>query len=294
MMRQGSCEVVRDRLTEFHDGELSIDDQILVQSHLRECVACAIESAELRELGSLMRHVATSLPAVVPDADHLSALMMEQVRVEERLSLRARLRDIFDDMHLVWPALGATAATIVCLLGAVGVMQAANREHPESLAGMISHLASTAPNATGAATGGVDTVSPAADGRMVTLGEDAVFALAAAVTRGGRIQSIEALAAEQGRELGVKPEVVLAMLEAASRAQFSPTESRGAPIAVSMVWVLAPASDGGKLDYELLRVPTGRGSARPTVSTTKPPAATPRPLRPSAGATSPPLRSATA
>ena len=262
----------------------------MVQAHLRECVACAIESAELRELGRLMRRVATSLPAAAPADTHLSALMLERVRVEERLSFRARLRDVFDDMHLVWPALGATAATIICLLGSMGVMHAASREHPESLAGKISQLASP-PAAVGSSLG--DAASAVA--RANNHGEDAVFALAAAVTREGRIQSIEQLAAEQGRELGVTPEVVLAMLEAASRAQFSPAEPRGAPVAVSMVWVLSPAAGGGKLDYELLRVPTGRGTAsRPSVTPPKAPTYGPRSLRPSAGATPGTIASATA
>ncbi|MDP1572488.1 MAG: zf-HC2 domain-containing protein, partial [Vicinamibacterales bacterium] len=251
MMQQLSCEIVREQLAEFHDGELDLDQQIVVQTHLRECVACAIESAEIVELGRLMRQMAADLPAAPPDA-HLSAVLLERVRVEERLSFRVWVREIFDDMHLVWPALGATAATVVCLLGAMGVMQAANREHPESLAGMISHLAAPAVPA-GEIAGPVQ-VSDSAGG-------EAVFALAAAVTRGGRIQSIEQLAVEQGRELGVRPEVVLAMLEAASRAQFTPAGSgRGAPIAVSMVWVMAPNAGSGKLDYELLRVPTGRGT----------------------------------
>jgi hypothetical protein len=283
------CEIVREQLAEFHDGELGIDEQVLVQTHLRECVACAIESAELLELGRLMRRVATSLPAPAPVESHLSDLILERVRTEERLSFRAWLRDVFDDMHLVWPALGATAATIICLLGALSVMQAASREHPESLAGMISHLANTPPQ-TGARPLGAAASVGASDHA-----QDAVFALAAAVTRGGRIQSIEQLAAEQGRELGVTPEVVLAMLEAASRAQFSSTETRGAPVAVSMVWVLSPTAGRGKLDYELLRVPTERGTvSRPSASATKPPASGPRPLRPSAGATTRAVRPATA
>ncbi len=289
MMQPGRCESMRELLAEFHDGELGIDDQIAVQAHLRECVACAIESAEILELGRLMREAATSLPVAAHAESHMPALMLERVRVEERLSWRARLRDVFDDMHLVWPALGATAATVVCLLGAMGVLQAASREHPESLAGMISHLAST----TRSPVSGFDDGSArAAD---VAMGEEAVFALAAAVTREGRIQSVQALAAEQGRALGVTPEVVLAMLEAASRAQFSPAEPRGAPIAVSMVWVLSPTSGTGKLDYELLRVPTGRGGAGRSVAPgTKRPTLQDRPARPSAGAKSSARPSATA
>jgi hypothetical protein len=76
------------------------------------------------------------------------------------------------------------------------------------------------------------------------------------VTREGRIQSIEMLAAEQARTLKVKPEVVLAMIEAASRAQFDPARAGGAPVAVSMVWLLAHTTVvGSAADVERLMRP---------------------------------------
>ena len=73
-----------------------------------------------------------------------------------------------------------------------------------------------------------------------------MLTLSAVVTREGRIQSVEMLAAEQARALKVKPEVVLAMLDAASRAQFEPARAGGAPIAVSMVWLLAHTTVVGR------------------------------------------------
>jgi hypothetical protein len=92
--------------------------------------------------------------------------------------------------------------------------------------------------------------------------EDAVLALSAVVTREGRIQNIEMLAAEQARALKVKPEVVLAMLDAASRAQFEPARAGGAPIAVSMVWVLAHTTVVGReADVERLSRPLGPDQA---------------------------------
>ena len=63
---------------------------------------------------------------------------------------------------------------------------------------------------------------------------------ASRVVRNARMAvAIEMLAAEQARALKVKPEVVLAMIDAASRAQFEPARAGGAPVAVSMVWLLA-------------------------------------------------------
>lgn len=279
MMRLADCATVSEQLAAFHDGELTVEQQVAVEAHLRECVACAIESAEIADLGRLMREMAAGLPGRHQVDAHVSEVMLERVRVEERLSLRARAREWFDDMHLVWPALGATAATLVCLVGALGVMKAASREHPESLAGMISHLATVQ----AARLDDGSTLPRPPRGLLVSASaEDAVFDLTAAVTREGRIQNVEVLAAEQARALGVRTEVVLAMLEAESRAQFVPAASRGTPGAVSMVWVLAPTPAGGRGNYELVRVPTGRsnGLARPAGERRT----GPRGLRPSAGA----------
>lgn len=260
MMRLADCGTVSEQLAAFHDGELTVEQQVAVEAHLRECVACAIESAEIAELGRLMREIAAGLPHRYQVDAHVSEVMLERVRMEERLSLRTRVRELFDDMHLVWPALGATAATLVCLVGALGMMHAASREHPESLAGRISQLATLE----AARADDRSTLPRPPRGLLVSAsGEDAVFDLTAAVTRGGRVQRVEVLAAEQARALGVRTEVVLAMLEAESRAQFVPLESRGMPGAVSMVWVLAQTPSRGGVDYELVRVHRGRGTALP-------------------------------
>jgi hypothetical protein len=154
---------------------------------------------------------------------------------------------VFDDMHLVWPALGATAAVLVCLLASAEVMQATNEQRPDSLAGIIGYLASPGSNVNPARLDGFTEVPRRHESDHWPLAsEDAVLALSAVVTREGRIQSVEMLAAEQARALKVKPEVVLAMLEAASRAQFEPARAGGAPIAVSMVWLLAHTTVVGR------------------------------------------------
>lgn len=275
MMQLLSCEVVRDRLAEFHDGELALDEQVAIERHLRECVACAIEAEEIASLAQLLREMASRLPeGPTPDAS-LAAIAVDQACVEARLSLRARVRDLFDDMHLVWPAVGATAAMMLCLLGALGVMQATSREHPDSLAGVIAHLAAAGSNRNPLRLDGGMAVPRALEGTIVPMTEaDGVFPLAAVVTREGRIQSLEVLAAEQARTMGVRPEAVLAMLDAASRARFAPAESRGTPVAVSMVWVLAHTTVRGDASRDLLRggswVPPGRRPPAPRPSAAAP------------------------
>ena len=80
--------------------------------------------------------------------------------------------------------------------------------------------------------------------------EDADLAVAAVVTREGKVQNLEVVA-EQARALRVKPEVVLAMLDAAGRARFEPAKAGGAPVAVSMVWLLSTTTVKGRPDYDL-------------------------------------------
>jgi hypothetical protein len=74
--------------------------------------------------------------------------------------------------------------------------------------------------------------------------------LSAFVTHDGRIQNV-ALLEQQARELHVKPEVVLAMIEAASRARFSPTHMTSYPGGVNVVWLVTSTTVKGLPDYDL-------------------------------------------
>lgn len=256
MMHVLGCEHVRERLEAFQDGELPLDEQIGIQQHLRDCVTCSLESAELSELGDSLRAAVSAFPddRLAAARARLPAQVVEQLRVERQLSFMAQMRARFEDMHLVWAAAGATVATVVCLLGSMGVMQAANRERPDSLAGIITYLANPGSNANPARPDGRMLLPrPLAEGFM-PMTQDAVFAMAAVVTREGRVQDLQLLAAEQAQALHVKPEVVLAMLEAASRARFVPAQAGGEPIAVSMVWLVEMTTVKGQNDYDLFLV----------------------------------------
>lgn len=262
MMHVLQCGQVRERLQACHDGEMPLGEQVLIQSHVRECVACAIEAAEIAEVGEALREMAACLPdRLAEDCDRLPGFVLARVRVEEQLSWRARMRDLFEDMHLVWAALGATAATIVCLVGSMSVLHAASDENPESLAGIISMLANPGSNANPVGLRG-HMLAPRAfsDPDIPVPTGEAVFALAAVVTREGRVQNIELLLEQQARTLKVKPEVLLAMLEAASRARFEPAQSFGAPVAVSMIWLVAGTTVTGSRNFDIYRAAPPRWS----------------------------------
>jgi pimeloyl-ACP methyl ester carboxylesterase len=253
-----SCAGYRDRLEALHDGELPVDEQLAVRAHVEHCASCAYELHGLEQLRTAFHDVpaVTGGRAVAPP-DSFTGNLLEQVRVERQLSWYTWLAGVFDDMHLVWPALGATVAVLVCLMASAGVMQATAVQRPDSLAGVIDVLARPGSNLNPAR---IDefTMVPRrhASSDWPLASEDAVLALSAVVTREGRIQRIEMLAAEQARALKVKPEVVLAMIEAASRAQFEPARAGGAPVAVSMVWLLAHTTVvGSPADVERLMRP---------------------------------------
>ena len=252
------CESVRDHLEAYHDGELPLEQQLRVREHLDECAGCACESSDLVRLRQALRDVPLLTRAqVAAPPDGWTGGVLEQVRVERELSWHTWLLNVFDDMHLVWPALGATGAVLICLLASAEVMQATNEQRPDSLAGIIDYLASPGSNGNPARLDGFTMVPRRhAPSDWPVASEDAVLALSAVVTREGRIQNIEMLAAEQARALRVKPEVVLAMIDAASRAQFEPARAGGAPIAVSMVWLLAQTTVVGRAaDVEHLMRP---------------------------------------
>lgn len=259
MIMHVNCADVRDQLEAFHDGELLLDQQLQVRAHLDECVGCACELADLAQL----RHALRGVPVLTQmrvqhPPEGWTGGVLEQVRVERELSWHTWLLTVFDDMHLVWPALGATFAVLVCLLASAEVMQATNEQRPDSLAGIIDYLASPGTNGNPARLDGFTMVPRrhTSPDDWPVASEDAVLALSAVVTREGRIQNIEMLAAEQARALKVKPEVVLAMIDAASRAQFEPARAGGAPIAVSMVWLLAHTTVvGSAADVEQLMRP---------------------------------------
>lgn len=270
MMHALPCHRVREALPACLDGELPLDDQVAIQGHIQECVACRLEAAELSEIGNALRAASASLSTTAPEHGRLASAVFERVQVEQSLSFGTQFRDLFDDMHLVWAGLGATAAVLFCVVASAGVLQAASRERPDSLRGLIDYLANPGSNENPVRLHD-DMLAPRAsfDTHMPVTAEDTEVAIAAVVTREGRIQNLEVVA-EQARALRVKPEVVLAMVDAAARARFEPAMSGGAPVAVSMVWLLSTTTVKGRPDYDLylLRpprlIPPAGGPMAPT------------------------------
>jgi hypothetical protein len=288
MMHVMSCDDVQSQLEEFHDDELSIEQRVAVQGHLRDCVTCALAAAELEELRDSLREATLYVPGRgAPGVEQLSEQVVERLRVEESLSFSSEMRARFQDMHLVWAALGATAATVICLIGALSVLYAANQQRPDSLAGLIAFLANPGSNENPMR---LDTrmlaprSRPDLDAFMplppMPVG-DAVLTLSAVVTREGRVRNLELLDQERALGMKVRPDVLLAMLAAASQVEFEPAKgSSGDPVAVSMVWVLANTTVKGHPidDIMLVRRPVSeRGDVGPAAPRPEPAAPVTRP-----------------
>jgi hypothetical protein len=242
------CEHARGMLQAFLDGELPVDDQVAVETHLRWCRTCAAHVDDLRLIGDSLRLGAGN--TTDDDQRELSALhaaVLSRVHAEHDQSLPVKVRALFDDLHLFWAGLGAVTAVIVCLFATMSVMHAASVERPDSLAGVIQSLANP----------GSDRNPMLLDGRIIqmpralddapsldTLKEDeAVFALATVVTREGRVANYEVLMSE--RDGAPRPgrvgRQVTRLLDQVARSRFSPAEQGVArePVAVNMVWLLA-------------------------------------------------------
>jgi hypothetical protein len=262
MMHVLPCHRVREDLEAFVDGELGIDQQVVIQSHLQSCVPCRLEASELAEIGHALRVTPVEPAARPEESGRLASIVLERVRLEHQLSFGMQLRDVFDDMHFVWAGLGATAAMLICIIVSASALQAAS---PGSNANPVAlHDSIAVPRAE-------------FDATMPLPAEDAELAFAAVITREGRIQNLE-LVHEQARALHVKPEVVLSMLNAASRTRFEPAKADGEPVAVSMVWLLSTTTVKGRPDYDmyLLKPPVINHPASGPLAPPKPrPAPTP-------------------
>lgn len=251
MMQVLPCAQVREDLAAYHDGELEMERQVLIHSHLQECVACRLEATALADLGAALRTMAGSVPFRAPaETGLITDAVLDRIRVEQRLSFGTQVRESFEDMHLVWAGLGATVAMLFCIFASAGVLHAANQERPDSLAGIISTIASGATDPVRLVDSAYENKPLLDTTESLPMGEETDLMLSAFVTRDGRIQNV-ALLEQQALALHVKPEVVLAMIDAASRARFSPTQSGPYPGGVNVVWLVTSTTVKGLPDYDL-------------------------------------------
>jgi hypothetical protein len=253
-----TCAAARRRLHAFHDEELPISDQIAVAAHLEWCDTCADALAELRLLRTAIRMARPKRVVLSTEEEAtLQSAVIDRVKAERIVSVGARLREMFEDMHLVYAGVGAAVATIVCVVVMLSMMRFATSERPDSLAAMVRLLASPGSNQYPVSLAAMDKVlgspgyevlldSPvrmprALDEAFSTEPVDdageALVTLSAVVTREGRVANLELLNA--GPSAAAEAKLVENLMGAVSRARFEPASIAGLPVAVNMVWIVA-------------------------------------------------------
>lgn len=222
-MKPLTCIATRRRLQAFHDRELTVADQIDVAAHLEWCDHCAAVLAELRSIGAALQALAPGRAAAVDESGSFERAVLNRVKAEREASFVARVRGMFDDMHLVYSGLGAAVATMVCVVIMLSMMRFASAERPDSLAAIMSVLSTSL---------GCDSVTDLIDGggcsrwqeqfqrANESAEQDAVFALDAVVTEKGRLADLERLRRSPHRRADVNQvELIEGLLDSVSRAR---------------------------------------------------------------------------
>jgi hypothetical protein len=256
-MKPLSCVAARRRLSAFHDGELPVSDRVAVKAHLRQCGPCTAEVSSMRQIGEELRaRAAAAADWQGPAMAGIDAAVLNRLTAERERSVTAQVSGAFQDMRLGLAALGSAAATIISVLIVIGIFYFGPRsERIDSLAGMMEAL--------GAPAVGMDSrvfSPPSAESGMtdsLESEEDAVFALAAVVTRNGRVASLEYLSDQSSDSDRAR---AIRLLDEVSRARFAPARMGGMPVAVRTVLVLTRTTVRGKMPVTPKQSSGPRGS----------------------------------
>jgi anti-sigma factor RsiW len=252
-MRPLTCAAARRRLHAFYDGELSVAEQIAVQGHMDWCDACAATVQELRLVGSALRAGALGRDWLShEEAAAMTSALVSRRKAEHEASLFARVQGMFEDLHLVYAGVGAAAATAVCLVIVLSMLRFASFGRPDatpaadgrsdSLAALLDLVATPASSANAMA---IDAASHArwaarAQAANESAEEDAVFALAAIVTRDGRLANLHPPGTRGRKARREEASLIDALVDEVTRARIEPGTTDATPAAArnSMVWLV--------------------------------------------------------
>jgi hypothetical protein len=239
-----TCTALSEKLSAYRDGELSVAAHLEVDQHLRDCAACRTTFEEFDVVGGLLRQQATTLSTSVgdlPQRHGLAGAVVSRVLAEQEQSWPVRIRDAFEDMHLVWAGLCASAAVVICAALAAGiVLLAPADQRSDSLRAMVAMMAAPGtdleplPLAPGMEAPRVspEAITPLmlASDLTSAQNEDVELAISAVVTREGRIARPRLIE-------GTPNALLVQSLE--DTARFHPASRAGSPVAVSLVWLVS-------------------------------------------------------
>jgi hypothetical protein len=249
MTRYIGCETARTLLDAFVDGELVVDEQVTVEAHLRWCETCAARVEDAGIIGAAVGIGSPMTRSAVVDDRTMAAMqddVLSRISAEHDQSFGVRVRAMFEDMHLLWPALGATCAVLICLAGATTVLYATNEEHPDSLAAMISTVSDRFEKNPLLLDNTVVIPRGLDDGPTLDVADDdAMFAFAAVVSTEGRIADSTLLLSQRdvartNHDRRSHQREVDDLLRQVKQSRFEPAQAlSGRKAPVNMVWLIA-------------------------------------------------------
>jgi anti-sigma factor RsiW len=241
-----ACAAALRQLQAYHDDELPVPDQIAVSAHLDRCGSCRETLADLESVGNWLRASAPGRASMsCHEAEGFASAVVNRARVEDEASLLSWVRELFDDRRVVYSALGATSATLACLVVMLTMMRFAGIERTDSLAGMMNVLKAPAaieqPVIIRPVVIDARVIMPRAlDSFSDTEVGDSVLALSGVVTSEGRVANIEVNDGNGGVAMASMDAKRLEnLVDAVSKTRFEPMMKEGAPVAVNMVWFVA-------------------------------------------------------
>lgn len=247
------CESVDHLLEAWHDGELSLEQQVAVESHLAVCASCSATAHELQEVRQVLQ---TQLhedvdPGLDRSLDSASRSVISQVAAERAATWAKALRALFEDLHLVWAGLAASAATATCILVIGAVLHFAPERRDDSLSGLITALAEPGSNRnpvqlderTELPRVHEEDVMPA---MFVALPDTSrprrpAIAVTGVLTQEGRVSYAAIIPA------GESGDIERRVMHAVSATRFRPAQRGGSPVAVNLIWLLEQTTVTGKV-----------------------------------------------
>lgn len=262
-MKPLTCAAAQRLLQAFHDRELAIPEQIAVAAHLEWCDHCGASLAELRAIGSALSMLAARHHRAVPlsheEAAAFNAAVVNRLKAEQEASFVARLRDMFADIRLVYAGGGAALATIVFVMIMLSMMRFATNERPDSLAAIVSLVATPLECEPGSDAGDASACRARWEARFQRANESAeqesVFALDIAVThQSGHLANLEVLRAGRRSAVGQARQIE-ALLDSVTRLRLEGALPLGIPVPGSVLWLVERATVRGSAVKPALDVP---------------------------------------
>jgi hypothetical protein len=240
------CAAAGRRLQAFHDRELSVSEEIAVSVHVQSCDRCAAALAELRSLGSLLSALPSRELALSSDeARTFNQTVFSRLKAEDNASFLAYVRDMFEDIRLVYAGVGAAVATVACVVVMLGMMRFATSERPDSLAAIVTLVA------TPLECENIDVSDSAGcrakwEARFKSANESAeqesVFALDEVVThQSGHLANLEVLRTGHRAAAG-KARMIETLLDSVTRLRLERTPTIGVALPGSVLWLVEHAT----------------------------------------------------